>query len=180
MADSSPNLVVWLTGLPASGKSTLANLLAADLRSRGYLVEVLDGDVVRKAQNRDLGYSLEDRTENVRRVAQQAEHFALSGIIVICALISPRRLHRSLARQICRAHIFQEVYLCADAATCAARDPKGNYCRALAGQITHFTGISDPYEVPEDADLVVDTVTRSARNSLEQIKNHLAKSGLIY
>lgn len=148
--------VIWLTGLSGSGKSTLAMAVERRLFARGMNVYVLDGDNVRSGLNRDLGFAPADRTENIRRVAEVAALFADAGTIVITAFISPDANDRSAARAAARG-AFHEIYLAADLATCEARDPKGLYARARSGEIRDFTGISAPYEVPTDADLVIES-----------------------
>ncbi|HEY5258351.1 MAG TPA: adenylyl-sulfate kinase [Candidatus Baltobacteraceae bacterium] len=148
--------VVWLTGLSGSGKSTLAMALERRLFVAGANVVVLDGDNVRSGLNSDLGFSPGDRAENIRRIGEVAALFADTGTIVITAFISPMSHDRELARS-AAGERFYEVYVKADIATCERRDPKGLYRRARAGEIEDFTGISAPYEAPNDADLVVDT-----------------------
>ncbi|PMZ94068.1 MULTISPECIES: adenylyl-sulfate kinase [unclassified Pseudomonas] len=148
--------VIWLTGLSGAGKSTLAQALARELHELGHGCYVLDGDVLRTGLNADLGFSPEDRHENIRRTAEVAALFADAGLICITALISPYRAGRATARQACKAG-FHEVHVKADLATCEARDPKGLYRRARAGELPAFTGIDAPYEVPERPELVVET-----------------------
>ncbi len=148
--------VLWFTGLSGAGKSTLAMALEQELFRKGYHVYVLDGDNVRQGLNANLGFSPEDRAENIRRVGQVAALFADAGVIVITAFISPYRADRMRARQ-AAGNAFHEVHIDADVATCESRDPKGLYAKARAGEIAEFTGISAPYETPEHAELVVDT-----------------------
>jgi bifunctional enzyme CysN/CysC len=148
--------VLWLTGLSGSGKSTLALALEEQLFEAGWRAVVLDGDRVRGGLSADLGFAPEDRTENVRRVAETAKLLAESGLLAIVALISPERAQRALARSIV-GDAFREIYVEADLATCAARDPKGLYARAKARKLTGFTGIDSAYEPPLVPDLVVDT-----------------------
>jgi len=147
--------VLWLTGLPASGKTTLARALEKHLSHLN--VVVLDGDILRRGLSSDLGFLSFDRHEHNRRVAEVASLFADSGFIVICALVSPYRLDRSRAHRIIGADRFHEVYLRASLETCEQRDPKGNYKRARLGEIQEFTGITAPYEIPQAPALVVDT-----------------------
>jgi bifunctional enzyme CysN/CysC len=149
--------VLWFTGLPGAGKSTLAVELERRLFAEGYSVYVLDGDNLRTGLNADLGFSHADRTENIRRVGQVAALFANAGIIAISAFISPYRDDRRQART-AAADAFREVYVKADVETCEQRDPKGLYRRARKGEIPDFTGVSAPYEVPASPDFVVDTV----------------------
>lgn len=160
--------VLWLTGLSASGKSSLAMALEQALVARGYSCCVLDGDNVRRGLNADLGFSPQDRSENIRRVGEVAALFADAGLICITAVISPYRADRERARKSC-AQAFYEIHIAADLATCEERDPKGLYKRARAGLLTAFTGISAPYETPLQADYVVDTGTEPFLQSLEKL-----------
>ena len=157
--------IVWFTGLSGSGKSTLAAALERELFDRRMHVIVLDGDCVRSGLNADLGFSATDRSENIRRVAEVAKLLAEAGIIAVAALISPYRGDRRLARQIARSAEpeipFLEVYLDVPADVCAARDPKGLYAKARSGEIRAFTGVSDPYETPLNAEIVLRTAERT-------------------
>ena len=149
---------VWMTGLPGSGKSTLSAILRETLRNgHGRYVEVLDGDEIRKGLSKDLGLSREDREEHARRVSFVARLLSRNGVVAIVALISPYEISREQARQTVGAERFVEVYVKASLATCEKRDPKGLYARALRGEITNMTGVQDPYEAPEHADVVIDT-----------------------
>ncbi len=165
--------VFWLTGLPSAGKSTVAMAAQRMLFERGRNVYVLDGDTLRTTLNVDLGFSDEDRAENVRRTAAVAGVFADAGFIVICALISPFAADRDLARSACPGG-FYEVYVACDLATAEKRDVKGHYERARRGELAHFTGVSSPYEIPENPDYVVDAtgqrVEESASGLLEYIE----------
>ncbi len=149
--------VIWMTGLSGAGKSTLANLLEARLASLGRHSYILDGDNLRHRLNRDLGFSEADRTENIRRAAEVARLMADAGLIVVVALISPLRADRQMARDILEQDTFLEVFVDAPLVVTEARDTKGLYKKARAGQIKQFTGIDAPYEPPLDADLVIDT-----------------------
>jgi adenylylsulfate kinase len=153
--------VVWLTGLSGAGKTTLSNALKARLDSEGIPAVILDGDKLRHGLCSDLGFSAEDRLENVRRVAEVSLLFANAGFVVISALISPREQQRQMAKAIVGDRFF-EVYVNAPLEVCERRDPKGLYARARAGQIPSFTGISDPYEPPLNPSLIVDTARASA------------------
>ena len=157
--------VIWFTGLSGSGKSTLAAALERELFDRQMHVIVLDGDRVRSGLNADLGFSAADRSENIRRVAEVAKLLAEFGIIAVAALISPYRSDRRRARQIVRSAApevpFLEVYLDVPADVCAARDPKGLYVKARSGEIRAFTGVSDPYETPLNAEIVLRTSERT-------------------
>ena len=164
--------VLWLTGLSGSGKSTLAVELETELFNRGYQVYVLDGDNVRHGLNSDLGFSPEDRAENIRRIGEVAALFGEAGSIVISAFISPYREDRKLARS--AAHEgFHEVFLSADLAACEARDPKGLYKKAHLGEIADFTGVSAPYEEPENADLEIDTGTLGIEESIAILTDYI-------
>ena len=157
--------VLWFTGLSGSGKSTLAFALEAELFTRGYRVYVLDGDNVRHGLNADLGFTHDDRTENIRRVGEVAALFADAGLVCISAFISPYRADRETARRAAGGR-FHEVYLDADVRTCEERDPKGLYRKARAGKIADFTGVSAPYEVPNAPDLVIPTGKTDVAESL--------------
>jgi bifunctional enzyme CysN/CysC len=158
--------VFWLTGLSGSGKSTIAMGAEQALFQLGYPVFVLDGDNLRNGLNVDLGFSPEERTENIRRAGEVATLFANAGMIVITAFISPYGSERGRARQMAPDGAFHEIYIKADVATCEARDPKGLYARARKGEIPDFTGISAPYEEPEHPDLILDTKTLSVEDSI--------------
>ena len=160
--------VLWLTGLSASGKSSLAMALEQALMERGYSCYVLDGDNVRGGLNANLGFSPEDRSENIRRVSEVAALFADAGLICITAFISPYRADRAQAR-LGSKQAFHEIYLAADLATCEARDPKGLYKKARAGELRDFTGVSAPYESPEQPECKIDTASESLTESLEKL-----------
>ena len=169
--------VVWLTGLPGAGKSTLAYAAAQLLASHGMRSVVLDGDVFRRGLNRNLGFSVEDRYENVRRAAEVAAILASEGSIAIVALISPLALMRAQARAIVGKR-FREVYVKADVETCEARDPKGLYRKARRGELPDFTGVSAPYEVPLNADLIVDTETQTVGQCIAQLVSDVERQFL--
>lgn len=170
--------VFWLTGLPSAGKSTVAMAAQRMLFERGRHVYVLDGDTLRTSLNVDLGFSDEDRSENVRRTAAVAGVFADAGFIVICALISPFAADRDLARA-AYPNAFHEIYVACDLQTAEKRDVKGHYERARRGELAHFTGVSSPYEVPAHPDFVVDTavhrIEESASALLEYIETHVGR-----
>jgi len=140
--------VVWLTGLSGSGKSTIAQAVERDLHEQGYLTKLLDGDNVRTGLCKDLGFTEEDRRENIRRIAEAAKLFLEGGIICLCSFVSPMRAIRDMAREIIGSEDFLEVYVNASLETCEDRDVKGLYKKARAGQIPNFTGIDAPYEAP--------------------------------
>lgn len=160
--------VIWFTGLSGAGKSTLSVELERRLFEKGYSVYVLDGDNIRFGLNANLGFSPEDRSENIRRVGEVAALFARAGMIALTAFISPYRSDRDRARAAAPDH-FHEVYVQADVATCESRDPKGLYQKARRGEIKEFTGISAPYEAPEAAELVIDTAKHSIEECVAQL-----------
>jgi adenylyl-sulfate kinase len=160
--------VLWLTGLSAAGKSTLAMALERELSVRGYSCYVLDGDNIRRGLNVNLGFSPADRTENIRRVGEVAALFADAGLICITAFISPYRSDRDRARQCCPQG-FHEIHIAADLATCEARDPKGLYRQARAGELAEFTGVSAPYEAPLQAECVIDTAGETPSESQQKL-----------
>ena len=161
--------VLWLTGLSGAGKSTLAMTLEQRLFAIGYQVCVLDGDNLRHGLNANLGFTPEDRVENIRRVGEVAALFARVGFVAISAFISPYRADRDRAREMAGPEHFYEVYVRASLAACEARDPKGLYRKARAGEIENFTGISAPYEEPEACELVVDTEKLDIDSSIEKL-----------
>lgn len=165
--------VLWFTGLPGSGKSTMAVELERALFDRGYQVFVLDGDNVRQGLNIDLGFSPNDRTENVRRVGQVAALFAEAGFIAIAAFISPYRADRAAGRAAAAGLPFHEIYCNADLEVCEGRDPKGHYQKARRGEIPDFTGVSAPYEVPEACELIVDTGRSTIGQCLNSLVHHV-------
>jgi bifunctional enzyme CysN/CysC len=146
-------LVLWFTGLSGAGKSTLANLVEAGLHSRDIHTTLLDGDNVRLGLNKDLGFTQADRVENIRRVGEVAKLMAEAGLVVMCSFISPFRAERQTLRELIGAEAFIEIFVDAPLETCIARDPKGLYRRALAGEIRNFTGVDQPYEAPEAPEL---------------------------
>ena len=164
---------VWLTGLSGSGKSTIAFELERQLMADLRLVFVLDGDNVRHGLNRDLGFSHSDRTENIRRVAEVSKLFNDAGLLVITAFISPYREDRAIAREIIGHQRFIETHLCTDIEVCENRDPKGLYKKVREGRITEFTGITAPYETPEDPELRIDTGRLTIEESVAEIMRAL-------
>ena len=171
--------VLWFTGLSASGKSTIAVEVDKLLFTMGVHTYILDGDNVRHRLCKDLGFSAEDREENIRRVGEMAWLFADSGAIVLTAFISPYRRDRELARSLVKAGEFFEIFVKADLETCKQRDPKGLYKKALAGEIENFTGISAPYEEPENPELIVDTVRYDIDECAKQIVDLLIDAKVI-
>ena len=170
---------VWLTGLSGSGKSTVANLLEKALWERGVRGFVLDGDNIRHGLNKDLGFSPKDRTENIRRIGEVAALFTDAGVVNVTAFISPYRADREIARKAMPEGCFIEVYMKCDLDECEKRDPKGLYKKARAGEIPEFTGISAPYEAPENPELMVETTGQTPEQSLAVILGHLESKGYI-
>jgi len=166
-------VTLWLTGLSGSGKSTIAYALEQRLIAAGHSCMVLDGDNIRHGLNRDLGFSPEDRAENIRRVAEVAKLFNEAGLLVITSFISPYRQDRAGAREIIGADRFVEVLVDAPLEECERRDPKGLYRKARAGQIPDFTGISAPYEAPEMPEVCLDTAASSVKELVEQLWQYL-------
>lgn len=167
------SFVLWFTGLSGSGKSTLANAVAKTLFEQNIHCYVLDGDNVRHGLNSDLGFSAEDRTENIRRIGEVAKLFVDSGQIVLTAFISPFRQDRQLVRNKLEQDEFVEVYVRCPLETCEQRDPKGLYKKARSGEIRDFTGIDSPYEPPLSPELVVDTEQYSIEQCVQQIVSYL-------
>lgn len=163
------SMTLWFTGLSGSGKSTLAYSLERRLISMGMMCCVLDGDNVRHGLNRDLGFSHFDRSENIRRVAEVARLMIDAGLIVITSFISPYQEDREMARSIIGTEKFVEVYLNAALDICEKRDTKGLYRKARSGELPCFTGISSPYEAPEDAELIIDTATETVDACVEYL-----------
>ena len=145
----------WFTGIPCSGKTTIADRVAEILREKGFKVERLDGDIVRKGLTSDLGFSKEDRDENIKRVTFVAKLLTRNGVVVLATFVSPYRERRAKTRE--EIGDFVEVYTRCPVEVCIERDVKGMYTRALAGEISNFTGVDDPYEEPEDPELILDT-----------------------
>ena len=168
-------IVVWLTGLSASGKSTIAVEAENVLNSMGKVVYRLDGDNIRFGLNSDLGFTEEDRLENIRRISEVCALFQDAGIIVMASFISPLAKLRQMAREKSKGN-FIEVYVKADVETCAKRDPKGLYKKALSGEIKNFTGISAPYEEPENPDIILDTQSTTLNECVEQMVNKILES----
>src|ERR1700690_3317197 len=145
--------VLWFTGLPGAGKSTIANLVESALHARGAHTILLDGDNVRHGLNRDLGFTEPDRVENIRRIGEVAKLMTDAGLIVLCSFISPFRAERRMVRELLDSDEFIEIFVDTPLEECIARDPKGLYKRALAGEIKNFTGVDQPYEAPENPEL---------------------------
>lgn len=162
-------VTVWLTGLPGAGKTTLAFALEKALLAQEHAAYVLDGDNIRHGLCRDLGFSPEDRSENIRRIAEVARLMNDAGLIVIAAFVSPTAADRNMARSCIGSERFIEVHVATPLAVCEQRDPKGMYKRARQGEIADYTGVSSPYEVPEAPALSLDTSRDSVSDSCAQI-----------
>lgn len=172
--------VLWFTGLAGSGKSTIANLLEARLhdefRAHTYL---MDGDNLRRGLNADLGFSLADRTENIRRVSQVARLLADAGLIVLTAFISPLRADRDQSRALLEPYHFNEILVDCPLSVCEERDPKGHYAKARSGQIAEFTGISSPYERPDHPELILDSAATRAADCAQIVIDYLVGKEII-
>jgi adenylylsulfate kinase len=169
---------LWFTGLSGSGKSTITGILVKELEARGSRIEVLDGDIVRENLSKGLGFSKEDRDTNIRRIAFVADLLSRNEVPVITAAISPYREIRDEARSMMDGR-FIEAYVQASVEECEKRDVKGLYKKARAGEIKEFTGVSDPYEPPEDPELVLDTENQTPEESARQILAYLEQRDLI-
>jgi adenylylsulfate kinase len=172
-------VTLWLTGLSASGKSTIAVIVERRLIDRGRLAYRLDGDNVRHGLNNNLGFSAADRTENIRRIGEVAKLFTDAGVVVLASFISPYRRDRDAVRGLMSPGDFVEVYVKASVAAAERRDPKGLYKKARAGEIKNFTGLDDPYEEPERAEIVLDTETLSPDAAADQIVSYLEQGGYL-
>ncbi|MCK4341691.1 MAG: adenylyl-sulfate kinase [Phycisphaerae bacterium] len=173
---------IWFTGLSACGKSTIAFTLEhALVEQRGHLSYVLDGDNIRHGLNKNLGFSPEDRNENIRRIGEVAKLFADAGVLTCTSFISPYRVDRDQARKIHEEAglPFIEVFVKASVETCEQRDPKGLYKKARAGEIPEFTGVSAPYEEPLNAEIVLETEELSVEQSAQVVLNYLVEQGLL-
>jgi bifunctional enzyme CysN/CysC len=171
--------VVWLTGLPGAGKSTLAKALERRLFTNGGSPILLDGDTLRAGLNSDLGFSAADRSENIRRLAEVATHLARNGHIAIVAAVSPAREDRATARRIADT-AFREIHVATPAEVCEERDPKGHYKKARAGALASFTGIGNDYEAPQAAELVIDTSTRTVAEAADEIEQMLKTTSVLF
>lgn len=171
--------VVWMTGLSASGKSTIACILEQMLLHRGKHAYRLDGDNIRHGLNKNLGFSAEDRAENIRRIGEVSKLFADAGVIAITSFISPYKKDRDAVRALLKPGEFIEVFVKVSLETAEKRDPKGLYKKARAGEIKGFTGIDDPYEPPEKPELVIDTEQLGAEQAAERILQELESRGLL-
>lgn len=171
--------ILWFTGLSGSGKSTIANYLEKELFQHGQSTYILDGDNIRKGLNSDLNFSLEGRKENIRRIGEVAKLLVDSGIIVISTFISPLKSDRQRVRDIVQHDEFIEIYVKCPLDKCEQRDPKGLYKKARRGEIPEFTGISSPYEEPQNPELVIETDKYSIGDCVKQVLNYLKINGYL-
>jgi adenylylsulfate kinase len=171
--------VIWITGLSGAGKSTLASSLEEELFIRKYKTMLLDGDNLRHGLCQDLRFSLEDRTENLRRAAEVSKLMLDAGVVVIAAFISPIAKDRELIKEIVGEKVYIEIYCKCSLDTCEARDPKGLYKSARAGKLINFTGIDSPYEFPANPQLVIDTEANSIEMNKDLVLEYLANTGRI-
>jgi bifunctional enzyme CysN/CysC len=170
--------ILWFTGLPAAGKSTVANLVESRLHARGIHTLMLDGDNVRHGLNKDLGFTEADRVENIRRVGEVAKLMVDAGLIVLCSFISPFRAERQMVRELVDAGEFIEVFVDTPLEQCIARDPKGLYRRAIAGEIQNFTGVSQQYEQPDDAEIHLLAGEETPEALASKVIGELARRGI--
>ncbi len=172
-------LTLWLTGLSGSGKSTITQALYTKLKDLNpeIKIEILDGDEIREHLCRDLGFSRDDRLKNIERIGFLAGKISKHGVLVIVPVIAPYQSARDLARQL--SENFVEVFISASLETVKSRDPKGLYKKALSGEIKNFTGVSDPYEIPENPDILIETEAMSVNDSCNKIINHLKNHGFL-
>ncbi len=173
------SIIVWLTGLPASGKTTIARQLEKTLYERGCHTYILDGDNIRHGLNKDLGFSKEERKENIRRIAEVAKLLLDAGIITICAFVSPYKEDRETAKRLVEEPEFIEVYVKCSLEVCMQRDPKSMYKKAVLGKIKAFTGVNDPYEEPDNSDIIIETDKMTISESVDRIIRYLEDKGVI-
>jgi adenylylsulfate kinase len=167
-------MMVWFTGLSGSGKSTIALAVERELHQRGILCRILDGDNIRCGINAGLGFSAEDRKENIRRIAEVGKLFVETGIVTLAAFVSPTNEYRQMARDIIGSEDFIEIYVSTPLEVCERRDVKGLYARARRGEVKDFTGISAPFEIPEHPAMSVDTSRQPLEESVKQVINMIA------
>ena len=180
MTTAAKPFVVWFTGLSGAGKSTLSRLVVAELEARGLLVELLDGDAVRRHLSSELGFSKEHRDLNIERIGWVSSRLVRAGAVVVVAAISPYRDARRRARALVEEHgAFVEVHVATPIEECMTRDTKGLYARALAGEVPNFTGVDDPYEEPEAPEIRIDTTELPPEASVELVLARLEQLGLL-
>lgn len=167
------SMVLWFTGLSGSGKSTIATALEHRLFAEGLFAQLLDGDNIRNGINKNLGFSIEDRQENIRRIAEVAKLYVHSGVITLCSFISPTRSIRDMAREIIGADDFHEVYIDTPLEICEQRDVKGLYKKARAGEIKGFTGIDSPYEAPLEPQIRIKTAQREVDDCVQELFTYI-------
>ena len=172
-------VLLWFTGLPSSGKSTIAYTVEHALVNRGLLAYVLDGDNIRFGLNKNLGFSAEDRTENIRRIGEVGKLFVDGGFLTLASFVSPYSEDRDAVRDLMEEGDFVEIFVDTPVETCEERDPKGLYKKARSGEILNFTGVSDPYEAPETAEIVIKTADGTPEEAAVQILSILEKTGKI-
>jgi bifunctional enzyme CysN/CysC len=172
-------VILWFTGLSGAGKSTIANLVEAGLHARGAHTLLLDGDNIRHGLNRDLGFTEVDRVENIRRIGEVAKLMTEAGLIVLCSFISPFRAERRMVRELVEANKFLEIFVDTPLDECIARDPKGLYKRALAGEIKNFTGVDQPYETPDNPEIRLDAGRKDADTLTHEVIEELARRKII-
>jgi adenylylsulfate kinase len=168
---------IWFTGLPCCGKTTIANQVAVLLKKRDFLVEQLDGDIIRQNFSSDLSFSKKDRDENIKRATFLAKMLSRNNVIVLASFVSPYRKQRRKARK--EIKNFVEVYVRCPVKICMKRDVKGMYKKALEGKIQHFTGVDDPYEEPEGPEIIVDTDIESVEESVEKVMKKIEELGYL-
>jgi len=172
-ANNQNSFLMWFTGLSGSGKSTIANVVEQRLQEQGIKTYTLDGDNIRKGINNDLSFSPEDRTENIRRIAEVAYLMVDAGLVVLAAFVSPYKKDRDNIKKIVKDVNFVEVYINTSVEECERRDVKGLYKKARAGEIKNMTGISAPYEAPENPDIEINTEKESIEQAVEKILEHI-------
>lgn len=170
-------VTIWFTGLPCCGKTTIADQVGDILKNKGFLVERLDGDLVRQNLSSDLGFSKKDRDENIRRAIFLADMLTRNNVVVLASFVSPYKKQRRKARK--QIKQFVEVYVRCPVKICMKRDVKGMYRKALEGKIKHFTGVDDPYEEPEDPELIVDTDIESVEESVGKVLLKIEELGYL-
>lgn len=168
---------IWFTGLPCCGKTTIANQVAVLLKKKGYLVEQLDGDIIRQNFSSDLSFSKKDRDENIKRATFLAKMLSRNNVVVLASFVSPYRKQRRKARK--EIKNFVEIYVRCPVKVCMKRDVKGMYKKALEGKIQHFTGVDDPYEEPEHPELIVDTDIESVDESVRKVMKKIQELGYL-